>query len=884
MFACCSISPGPRINLGTSSETLPTPSSGVDSTSAQLPKTLPEPVEPDQGSGLCTNVPNGGACGPRGRCWEGVCMPMLCGDARQDPHEQCDDGNRQSDDGCSMHCKVEYCGDGVLQPSSEACEPRLAGDACNQACIFKASCGDGKIDPGEQCDDGNALAQDGCSALCVFEARCGDGKREPPEECDDGNLLNSDGCSAQCFKERCGDGIVQGQEECDDGNRVPDDGCHHCRRPLDLCRNGELDPGEECDDGNFANDDACPNDCRLPVCGDGQREGFEGCDDGNLVAGDGCDSSCKPEYLCGNELIERGEQCDDGNQNNQDDCPNDCQLARCGDGVVEGREACDGPALPNERCDAHCQWIAVCGDGRITANEACDDGNILDNDGCSATCQLEKCGDGKLDPAEQCDDGNVQNDDGCSNCKHDWVNARCSSCVIEHCPLDVSRCRLADSDCLGTLGCYFETGCVTGAATPLPVGAAMGALACFCGSSPVNACIDELIAPDPQGVCREAVFEAFSTRVPARVVRDFTSPELGAGRANLFANCMARFCHEACYVNAPRPLCDPATCDDQNPCTRSFCDEEKRCVHEPMPQGKSCEFGVCADGECVQCLQDVDCGQASTCQLTPRCVNRRCVSGEARVCEQDDNPCTASSCIPDQGCVDAPLEDGSPCATSKTCINGVCTETSDRPGQTVVIPVTLQGSESYLSQFGGPWYNASYAVKRSFFRGTVQLDQVAFHCFDLSSVQGLVVQAQLRVVQPSGSYQSQHAQERVIYRDLGPGQSCQVLSNSDTKPNLRYSVASQLSSGSFKAYGQLEVDASINQEQDTPRVSVLALSSDAVNDINRSRVAGEIFPIGVFLELQEKPSVDDGKRLVESVFFGSTGDEVNELVLQVKPL
>src|SRR5512132_4160439 len=32
-----------------------------------------------------------------------------------------------------------------------------------------AVCGDGVIDAGEECDDGNVVGGDGCSATCVFE-------------------------------------------------------------------------------------------------------------------------------------------------------------------------------------------------------------------------------------------------------------------------------------------------------------------------------------------------------------------------------------------------------------------------------------------------------------------------------------------------------------------------------------------------------------------------------------------------------------------------------------------------------------------------------------------------------------------------------------------
>jgi len=85
-------------------------------------------------------------------------------------------------------------------------------------------CGNGSLDTGEQCDDGNSTDGDGCSAACSLES-CGDGVLDPSEECDDGNNVGNDGCSAICTVEECGDGIIQGAEECDDGNSIDGDGC-----------------------------------------------------------------------------------------------------------------------------------------------------------------------------------------------------------------------------------------------------------------------------------------------------------------------------------------------------------------------------------------------------------------------------------------------------------------------------------------------------------------------------------------------------------------------------------------------------------------------------------------------------------------------------------
>ena len=88
-------------------------------------------------------------------------------------------------------------------------------------------CGDGTVDPGEACDDGNLLDGDGCSATCSLTAgSCGDGTVDPGEACDDGNVIDEDDCTVTCALARCGDGFVQaGIEECDDGNLASGDGC-----------------------------------------------------------------------------------------------------------------------------------------------------------------------------------------------------------------------------------------------------------------------------------------------------------------------------------------------------------------------------------------------------------------------------------------------------------------------------------------------------------------------------------------------------------------------------------------------------------------------------------------------------------------------------------
>lgn len=91
----------------------------------------------------------------------------------------------------------------------------------------------------------------------------------------------------------CGDGVVEGGEACDDGNDADDDVCvAGC--VLASCGDGFLWVGvEACDDGNDSDDDACVGACEAASCGDGfVQVGVEACDDGNQVAEDGCENDC----------------------------------------------------------------------------------------------------------------------------------------------------------------------------------------------------------------------------------------------------------------------------------------------------------------------------------------------------------------------------------------------------------------------------------------------------------------------------------------------------------------------------------------------------------------------------------------------------------------
>ncbi|HXT95987.1 MAG TPA: PA domain-containing protein [Polyangia bacterium] len=133
-------------------------------------------------------------------------------------------------------------------------------------------CGNGTLDPGEDCDDGannSDIVPGACKTNCT-RSHCGDGKVDTGEQCDNG-ANNSDtapgACRTTCVNASCGDGVVDPGEACDDGPNNSDATPAACRTTCvkASCGDGVLDPGEQCDDGSAnATGAACDTACHLP--------------------------------------------------------------------------------------------------------------------------------------------------------------------------------------------------------------------------------------------------------------------------------------------------------------------------------------------------------------------------------------------------------------------------------------------------------------------------------------------------------------------------------------------------------------------------------------------------------------------------------------------
>ncbi len=204
---------------------------------------------------------------------------------------------------------LSFAGSGVLVDTLDGFEflGLSHGFAAARYAGAPAVCGDGMLEPGEECDDGNAIDGDGCPATCHLGPRCGDGFVDAGEECDDANTDDGDRCASTChIIRRCGDGYYDPPaEQCDDGNTVDGDGCSSTCQRTAVCGNGVREYGEACDDGNTSNDDCCSSTCGAfvnQIC----RAATGPCDAPERCTAAGV---CPPES--GNHDADGDEVCDD---------------------------------------------------------------------------------------------------------------------------------------------------------------------------------------------------------------------------------------------------------------------------------------------------------------------------------------------------------------------------------------------------------------------------------------------------------------------------------------------------------------------------------------------------------------------------------------------
>jgi hypothetical protein len=200
-------------------------------------------------------------------CGDGLCgddeNPCTCPeDCPLSPEESCctDADCPQPTCGpcCVIWCIDYHCSDPIDLDYccwNGECEEGETPEDCPEDCLSPI-CGNGLVEPGEECDDGNTTGGDGCGETCLLDGNvCGNGacdKDENPCNCEEDCPLSLDGAcctDTDCPQPKCGPCCVA---QCID---------YQCSEPIwldDCCWNDECEEGETPEN--------CPQDCQPTDC------------------------------------------------------------------------------------------------------------------------------------------------------------------------------------------------------------------------------------------------------------------------------------------------------------------------------------------------------------------------------------------------------------------------------------------------------------------------------------------------------------------------------------------------------------------------------------------------------------------------------------------
>ncbi|HDH41311.1 MAG TPA: hypothetical protein ENG12_02755 [Candidatus Altiarchaeales archaeon] len=145
---------------------------------------------------LCESLGVGVTCSGTEKCVDCKCERKTCGNGKVDPGEECDGDIDTKAEGATKDCE------GLCAPPGEA-------DECT---CRSATCGNGVIDPGEECDGNVDTIAEGatkdCEGKCVRPDKsplpchcqiCGNNRIEYPEECDPpGSACSGGTCNSNC--------------------------------------------------------------------------------------------------------------------------------------------------------------------------------------------------------------------------------------------------------------------------------------------------------------------------------------------------------------------------------------------------------------------------------------------------------------------------------------------------------------------------------------------------------------------------------------------------------------------------------------------------------------------------------------------------------------
>lgn len=357
--------------------------------------------------------------------------------------EQCDDGDPcNGEETCNA---AGSCEPGDMLPDGTACEtPSGVGGTCRAGTCMPTTCGNGEVDDGEECDDGNDIPGDGCENNCTYSC-------DNAGDCSDDNVCTDDDCvpndNGQVCRydgndNPCDDGLFCTiADQCDgDGNCIGSgDPCEDdldctvnesCNEDIDRC-------GYDIEDGACLIDGACwvdgdenPADecreCRSTVSiGDwSPKADMEECTDGIC-----CDGACRVGGVC----------CTDA----------DCPTAGCYGTALE----C-GMIVDQVICESQmgCIW-RLTGVGVCSGANACSSFTDVLEEMCTGCgCTAVGCGGGTCNcrgPGNPCSD--FDNPVPCAVCGCTWDMAY--ECAGTHfdCSIYITM-----AECSGQLVCAWS--------------------------------------------------------------------------------------------------------------------------------------------------------------------------------------------------------------------------------------------------------------------------------------------------------------------------------------------------------------------------------------------------------------------------------------------
>ena len=269
-------------------------------------------------------------------------------------------------------------------------------------------CGNAKLEFGETCDDGGVEDGDGCTSTCVNEgciaatpgypdvALCDDGSSCTADSCDvvTGECQHTIACDDQvdCTVDECiAEACVSSPDDtlCDDGNQCTDDSCLAREGCMAVPRSDACDDGSPCTLNDACAEGACIGE---PI----QCDDSIGCTDDYCEESTGLCAANSNHTACDNDLFCDGSEICDPETGCIDRASPNCSVLDwvCGQGVCD--EANDGCRIDPAREGLACDDADIC-----TESDACADGRCEGTSipGCSV------CGDGVVEELEQCDDG-----------------------------------------------------------------------------------------------------------------------------------------------------------------------------------------------------------------------------------------------------------------------------------------------------------------------------------------------------------------------------------------------------------------------------------------------------------------------------------------------